>query len=66
MCVTVRVTGSESEDAADEPRPSTSGTQPCTGSSCHKQNLLQRAPVVPYGSDLYFWGDSFELPLINR
>lgn len=62
------VTVSESKDDIHDPQPSTSGTQPHAVRDCHtgRQNLLQRAPVVPYGSDLYFWGDNFELPLVTR
>jgi len=56
---------SESEDGV-EPQPSTSDTQLHADGDCRKQKLLQRAPVVSYGTDLYFWGDNFELPLITR
>jgi len=46
-----------------------SDTEPSTSTAdvdCHREKLLQRAPVVPYGSDLCFWGDNFEVPLIVR
>lgn len=57
---------SESEYKVDDSQPSTSAIQPRPDAHCHRQQLLQRAPVVPYGSDLHFWGDNFELPLIAR
>jgi len=57
---------SKSADVVVDPEPSTSSAEPHADGDCCRQKLLQRAPVISYGSDLCFWGDNFELPLINR
>ena len=53
-----------SSQSDEECKPSTSGMQTVT--NIKKTELLSRAPVVSYASDLCSWEDKIDAPLFTR
>lgn len=48
----------------NEPQPSTSKEDPLIRRN--REELLKKAPVIPFSTDLYHWGDEVEAPLMVR
>lgn len=48
----------------NEPQPSTSKDDPLIRRN--REELLKKAPIIPFSTDLYHWGDKVEAPLMVR